>query len=95
MHLLALSYCMKTEELVREAARRLGTDEEAVASALAALARRQATAGKTCARCGAAKRHADFGADTRMSDGLNDACKECRAETQRRRRREGAEQSTE
>jgi hypothetical protein len=77
------------EDLVRAAAQALGADEAVTASALAALARRQATAGKTCARCAAPKRHAEFGVDSSTFDGLNDACKLCRAETQRQQRREG------
>lgn len=86
---------MTPEARVRAAAARLGADEVVVASALAALARRQATAGKTCARCETPKRHSDFGVDSRMADGLNDACKACRAETQRRRRRGGLKQTIE
>ena len=86
---------MTPAERVRAAAQALGADDAVTASALAALARRQATAGKTCARCATPKRHAELGVDSSTFDGLNDSCKVCRAETQRRQRREGLQQSFE
>lgn len=52
---------------------------EIIASALRALARRQARAGKTCAGpCGERKPLSAFGADSQKLDGLAARCRSCR-----------------
>lgn len=67
------------EERVRAAAGRYDERGSLTASAFAALARRQAGAGKTCARCGEHKPFAVFGQDATRDDGLTVRCRRCRA----------------
>ena len=68
------------EDRVRAAAGRYDDERGALtASALAALARRQATAGKTCARCGVHRPFSAFGQDATRDDGLEPRCRTCRA----------------
>ncbi|OII27542.1 hypothetical protein [Frigoribacterium sp. MCBA15_019] len=68
------------EERVRAAADQYDDERGTLAaSALAVLARRQATAGKTCARCGERKPFSAFGQDARKDDGLTSRCRRCRA----------------
>lgn len=72
------------EERVRAAAGRYDDERGTLtASALAALARRQATAGKTCARCGERKPFSAFGRDTAQRDGLRGDCRSCRRRIRR------------
>lgn len=69
---------MTLEDRVRAASARYDDDRGTLAaSALAALARRQATAGKRCNRCAQHLRHADFKTDTSRTDGLYPTCKRC------------------
>lgn len=53
-------------------------DGAVIASALRALARRQAGAGKTCASCAERKPLAAYGADSSKPDGLRSWCRSCR-----------------
>lgn len=65
-------------ERVRAAAGRYDDERGTLtASALAALARRQATAGKTCARCGERKPFRSFRRDATRSDGVYPTCNRC------------------
>lgn len=72
------------ESRVRAAADALGWDEEVAESALRALARRQASAGKTCVRCGEEKPFEAFGADATRHDGKELRCRRCRSRPVRR-----------
>jgi hypothetical protein len=56
-------------------------------AALRRLQRRQADAGKACARCGMKKPHAAFGRDERKADGLKSSCRLCLAAVERERRK--------
>jgi hypothetical protein len=68
------------EERVRAAAGQHGDERGTLtASALAALSRRQATAGKICARCNERKPFSAFAQDARKDDGLTSRCRRCRA----------------
>lgn len=68
------------EDRVRAAASRYDDERRSLAaSALAALARRQATAGKVCARCGERRPFSAFGQDADKDDGLRAQCRRCRA----------------
>ena len=68
------------EDRVRAAAGRYDDERGTLtASALAALARRQATAGKTCAPCGERLPFSAFGMDAAKADGLTTRCRSCRA----------------
>lgn len=53
--------------------------EQATASAGAALARRQATAGKVCTGCGQHRPLSAFGADARNPSGLASRERACRS----------------
>lgn len=67
------------EDHVRRVAARFDDGSgETVASALRALARRQARSGKTCAACGERKPLSAFGADSQKPDGLRTRCRSCR-----------------
>ena len=66
------------EDRVREATRARGWDEEVAESAVRALARRRATAGKLCGRCKELKPYAAFGADSTRHDGKEVRCRRCR-----------------
>jgi hypothetical protein len=67
------------EELVRQAAAKFEDGSgESTASALRALARRQARAGKTCASCDERKPLSAFGSDAQKADGLTTRCRSCR-----------------
>jgi len=80
MNSLTIAASATPEERVRAAAGRYDDERGTLtASALAALARRQATAGKTCARCGERKPFSAFGQDARKDDGLTSRCRKCRA----------------
>jgi len=68
------------EDRVRAAASRYDDGQGGLAaSALVALARRQATAGKVCARCGERLPFSAFGQDADKDDGLRAQCRRCRA----------------
>jgi len=67
------------EERVREATRALGWEPEVAESAARALARRQASAGKTCARCGQKKPFSVFGFDSTSTTGRRSYCRVCRS----------------
>jgi hypothetical protein len=70
----------------RVAAKAAGYDPALVATTLAALARRQATSGKTCRTCHEFKRLSAYAADVRNPDGLDTRCRECDAERKRKAR---------
>lgn len=72
------------ERRVRAAADALGWDEEVAESALRALARRQASAGKVCVRCDELKPFSAFGADSTRPDGKELRCRRCRSRPVRR-----------
>ena len=68
----------RPEDRVRAAAGRYDDERGTLtASALAALARRQATAGKTCAPCGAHRPFSAFGQDATRDD-TEPHCRSCR-----------------
>lgn len=67
------------EERVREATEALGWEQDVADSAVRALARRQATAGKTCGRCGQEKPFSAFGFDSTSSTGRRSWCRTCRS----------------
>lgn|GEM_PF-7134980 len=73
---------MTPEDRVRAAAARFDQDPDdpdaVTASALRALARRQARAGKTCAACDERKPLSAFGSDAQKADGLRTRCRSCR-----------------
>jgi len=71
------------EERVRDATRALGWEPEVADSAARALARRQASAGKTCARCGQEKPFGAFGYDPSSSTGRRSWCRVCRSRPSR------------
>ncbi|PZF10680.1 hypothetical protein DEJ25_12715 [Curtobacterium sp. MCPF17_011] len=67
------------EDHVRRVAARFDDGSgEVVASALRALARRQARAGKTCAACAERKPLSAFSADSQKADALASRCRSCR-----------------
>lgn len=78
----AMTIDLATERRVRAAAARFDQDPDdpdaVAASALRALARRQARAGKTCASCDERKPLSAFGADPQKADGLRTRCRSCR-----------------
>lgn len=74
---------MTPEERVRESTRVLGWDDEVADSAARALARRQASAGKTCARCGQEKPFSAFGVDSTSASGRRSWCRVCRSRPSR------------
>lgn len=79
MHLLALSYCMTPEDRVRAAAAARYVEQgDLVTSALAALRRRTASAGKTCVRCQVHLPFRAFGSDASKPDGFAPRCRRCR-----------------
>jgi len=75
---------MTPEERVRAATAALGWEQEVADSAVRALARRVATAGKTCARCGVEKPFGSFGVDSTRPDGREPRCRICRSRPRRR-----------
>jgi hypothetical protein len=76
----SLHQSLTPEDRVRAAAGRYDDERGTLtASALVALARRQATAGKTCARCGVHRPFSAFGQDVDKDDGLRAQCRRCRA----------------
>ena len=76
---------MTPEERVRDATRALGWEDDVADSAARALARRQASAGKTCARCSVHKPFGAFGVDSTRVDGREPRCRVCRSRPTRRR----------
>ena len=72
------------EDRVREATRARGWDEEVAESAVRALARRRATAGKLCGRCRETKPFAAFGVDSTTPTGRRSWCRVCRSRPVRR-----------
>ena len=66
------------EDRVRAAASRYDDERGSLAAAaLAALARRQATAGKTCARCGERLPFRAYRRDATRFDGVYPTCNRC------------------
>lgn len=69
---------MTPEDRVRAAAARYDDDRgELAALAVAALVRRQSTAGKTCNRCRERLPFRAFRRDTSLDDGTYPTCKRC------------------
>lgn len=74
---------MTPEERVRAATAALGWEQEVADSAVRALARRVAAAGKTCARCGVEKPFGSFGVDATAASGRRSWCRVCRSRPSR------------
>jgi hypothetical protein len=74
---------MTPEDRVRSATEALGWEQDVADSAVRALARRQATAGKTCARCEQQKPFGAFGVDSTRPDGREPRCRVCRSRPRR------------
>lgn len=77
---------ISAEERVRDATRALGWENDVADSAARALARRQASAGKTCARCGQEKPFSAFGVDSTSASGRRSWCRVCRSRPTRSER---------
>lgn len=77
---------MTTEERITALANSYDGEGLLAEQVLRKLAWRRARSGKDCANCGEVKQIGDFGRDLRKPDGLEDRCKACEAERNRRRR---------